>query len=157
MLMRPMTAVYLTWGDEVLLLHRQGSRVAEGKWIGTAGGHMEPHEITDPTACVLRELQEETGLKPQEVEGLALRYITMRRAGGEIRQNFYFFARLKEKRELTSNEGELRWFPWQALAGLNMPVSARGMLEHYLRTGRHDTRLFAAAARGQTLHFTEMD
>ncbi len=29
--LRPMTAVYLLHGDKMLLLHREGSRVAEGK------------------------------------------------------------------------------------------------------------------------------
>ena len=57
-----MTAIYLTRGDRILLLYRIGSRVVGNSYTGAAGGHMEPDEITSPEACVLRELQEETGL-----------------------------------------------------------------------------------------------
>ncbi len=155
--LRPMTAVYLLHGDRMLLLHREGSRVAEGKWIGAAGGHMEPHEIADPTACVLRELQEELGLTPDALDGLALRYITLRRAGEEIRQNYYFFARLKELQPLASNEGTLRWFSLDELPGLDMPFSARFMMAHYLQTGRHNDHLYAGVADSQTVHFTDME
>ena len=155
--LRPMTAVYLLHGDKMLLLHREGSRVAEGKWIGAAGGHMEPHEIADPTACVLRELQEELGLPPDALEGLALRYITLRRAGEEIRQNYYFFAQLKEMQPLASNEGTLRWFSLDELPGLDMPFSARFMMDHYLHTGRHNDHLYTGVADSQTVHFTDME
>lgn len=155
--LRPMTAVYLLHGDKMLLLHREGSRVAEGKWIGAAGGHMEPHEIADPTACVLRELQEELSLTPDALDGLALRYITLRRAGEEIRQNYYFFARLKGMQPLVSNEGTLRWFSLDELPGLDMPFSARSMMAHYLHTGRHNGYLYAGVADSQTVHFTDME
>ena len=154
--LRPMTAVYLLHGDRLLLLHREGSRVAEGKWIGAAGGHMEPHEIADPTACVLRELKEELGLTPDALDGLTLRYITLRRAGEEIRQNYYFFARLKEMQPLASNEGTLRWFSLDELTGLDMPFSARFMMAHYLQTGRHNGHLYTGVADDVTVHFTDM-
>ena len=154
--LRPMTAVYLLHGERILLLHRKGSRVAEGKWIGAAGGHMEPREIADPTACVLREMQEELALGPDALEGLALRYVTLRRAGTEIRQNYYFFARLKEEVSLRSNEGTLRWFSLEELETLEMPFSARYMMRHYLRTGRYDSMVYAGVADETTVHFTPM-
>ena len=49
-----------------------------------------------------------------------LRYLTIRRAAGEIRQNYYFFADLRDGTgtELNSNEGVLQWFPLEETAGL---------------------------------------
>ena len=56
---RHMTSVYLRRDGRLLLLYRTGSRVVNNQWIGTAGGHFEPSELNDPTACVLRELRDE--------------------------------------------------------------------------------------------------
>lgn len=141
---RRMTALYLLRGEEILLLHRSGG-VALGKWVGAAGGHFAPEDGDDPTACVLRELKEETGLDASALEQLQLRYVTKRWVEGELRQNFYFFAGLKQQGQLTSAEGELRWFPLAEVPGLAMPPSARAMMDHYLHTGRHDARLYRGA------------
>ena len=61
--LRNMASVYITKGDRMLLLFRQGGRVVNDVWVGSAGGHFEPHELNDARACVLRELEEELGLK----------------------------------------------------------------------------------------------
>ena len=105
--LRNMTSVYLIKGDRILLLLRQGGRVVNNVWIGTAGGHFEEYELNDPKACVIREMEEETGLTENDIEDLQLRYITLRRISGEIRQNYFFFARLKDgvNENIVSNEG----------------------------------------------------
>ena len=41
-------------------------------------------------------MEEELGIKEDDIEGLKLKYITLRFTKGEIRQNYYFFADLKE-------------------------------------------------------------
>lgn len=134
--LRNMTSLYLVKDNAVLCLYRIGSRVANNKYIGSAGGHFEKDELNDPKKCILREMEEELGLTEKDVEGLTLRYITHRLKDGEIRQNYYFFGRLKEERELTSTEGTLRWVPFDAVPGLEMPISAKHMILHYLETGR---------------------
>ena len=50
---------------------------------------------SDPKACVLRELKEELGISEHAIRNLVLRYVTLRRMKGEIRQNYYFFAELE--------------------------------------------------------------
>ena len=140
--LRNMTSVYLTGEKGILCLYRIGSRVASNRWIGSAGGHFEPEELNDPRACVLREMQEELGLTESDVEGLTLRYITHRLMEGEIRQNYYFFARLKEDRELWSTEGNLRWMSFDEIPDLYMPVSAKHMILHYLKEGRFTDHLY---------------
>lgn len=141
--LRNMTSVYLLREGEVLCLYRIGSRVANNRYIGSAGGHFEENELNDPMGCVLREMQEELGLGASDVEGLTLRYITHRLVGSEIRQNYYFFARLKEDRELTSTEGRLRWVPFEEVPTLEMPVSAKHMILHYLHEGQYTDHLYA--------------
>ena len=156
--LRPMTAVYLTRGDKILLLYRIGSRVVGNSYTGSAGGHIEADEFTDPRACVLRELQEETGLMPDALDGLQLRYITMRHKAGEIRQNYYYFAALKDGIDVqNSNEGRLEWHDMSALDALPMPVTARHVIDHYLCVGRFDDKLYGGVTRPSGTVFTEMN
>lgn len=140
----------------MLLLYRRGGRVVNEVWTGTAGGHFEPPELNDARACVLRELREETGLTEEDLEGLALRYITLRRTKGEIRENYYFFAKLRQTRDLVSNEGVLRWFDFRDLPDLPMPYSAKFMLKHYLTVGAGDRQVYVGAADGERVVFTAL-
>jgi len=154
--LRPMASIYLLRGDEILLLYRQGSKVVSNVWIGSAGGHMEPEEIAAPQACALREMHEELGLTADDITPPALRYITQRMTGGEIRQNYYYFARLKTDRELVSNEGALRWFRLDELKDLPMAYTARYMINHWLATGRDTACIYSGTADGEKVVFTEL-
>ncbi|MBQ8556016.1 MAG: NUDIX domain-containing protein [Clostridia bacterium] len=157
MQLRPMTAIYLTRGDRILLLYRIGSRVVGNSYTGAAGGHVEAEEFRDPQACVLRELEEETGLTPDALEGLTLRYITQRLKNDEIRQNYYYFAALKEGYEVNhSNEGRLEWHTLDALEALPMPVTAKAVIRHYVTIGRHNSILYGGVTAAEGSVFTEM-
>ena len=48
--LRNMASVYITNGDRMLLLYRQGGRVVNDVWVGSAGGHFEACELND---CLL--------------------------------------------------------------------------------------------------------
>jgi len=154
--LRNMTSLYFVGDGELLCLYRIGSRVANNKYVGSAGGHFEPSELNNPRACILRELKEELNLCEWDIEGLSLRYITHRLMGEEIRQNYYFFARLKENRQLTSTEGTLHWIPFDQLQQLEMPVSAKHMILHYLQTGRFDEQLYAGVTEETGTTFVPM-
>jgi len=154
--LRNMTSLYLVRGGEVLCLYRVGSRVADQKYVGSAGGHFEPHELNDAKACVLREMQEELGLCESDLIGLRLRYITYRRKNDEIRQNYYYFAELKTAKQLSSSEGKLRWVPFEEVASLNMPISAKHMILHYIRFGRFNDTLYAGITQSDRTDFVPM-
>ena len=156
MKLRNMTSLYLVREDAVLCLYRVGSRVVSNKYIGSAGGHFEPEELNDPRRCILRELREELGLTEEDLEGLSLRYITHRLMGNEIRQNYYYFARLREERVLSSTEGQLRWIPVEEFEDLPMPVSAKHMILHYLKEGRHTEHLYCGVTEESGTDFVVM-
>lgn len=141
--LRNMTSVYLTGEQGILCLFRIGSRVANNLYVGSAGGHFEAAELNDARKCALREMNEELGLTEADVEDMKLRYITIRLKNGEIRQNYYFFGKLKEEIELQSTEGILKWFTYEEAEHLHMPASAKHMMLHYLKVGRFDDNLYA--------------
>lgn len=156
--LRNMTGIYLKCNDKILLLYRQGSKVVNETWIASAGGHFEEWELNNPKACVLRELEEELGVTEDKLCNLQLRYIVLRRVKDEIRQNYYFFADLKsdESAEFASDEGKLKWFHLDELQNLEMPFSAKHMMEHYLETGKNNENLYVGVADGEKVVFTEL-
>ena len=156
MKLRNMTSLYLVREDAILCLYRVGSRVVSNKYIGSAGGHFEPEELNDPEKCVLRELREELNLTAEDIEGFSLRYITHRLMGDEIRQNYFFFACLKQERPLSSTEGQLHWVPFEEVPSLEMPVSARHMILHYLQEGRFTDQLYCGVTEETGTKFVHM-
>ncbi len=156
--LRNMTSVYLLKGDQILLLYRQGGRIVNNLWTGSAGGHFESFELNDARACALRELNEELGLNHDDIEGMALRYITLRRTKDEIRQNYYFFANLKNSanQELSSNEGISKWFSIDDIGALEMPYTAKYVMEHYCKIGRLTNELYVGTANGKEVVFISM-
>lgn len=156
--LRNMTSIYISKGNKMLLLYRQGSKVVNDVWVGSAGGHFEEIELNDARACVLRELQEELGITENEIKNLCLRYVTLRRTKGEIRQNYYFFADLKEDvdREFSSNEGISRWFDFSELSSLEMPFTSKYVIQHYLEVGCKTDMIYGGIADGEKVVFIEM-
>ncbi|GAA1565705.1 hypothetical protein GCM10009804_22980 [Kribbella hippodromi] len=140
---RHMTSVFLVRDGGVLLLFRRGSRVIADSWVGI-GGHLEPHEHTDPTAAALRELHEEIGVTADQLTNLSMRYVALRDTGTELRTTYYFTADLHPDAPIPAEcvEGELRWFDLTIdPTTLEMPPSARYVLPHWLKAGRHDDNL----------------
>ena len=156
--LRPMTAVYILRGEEMLLLYRVGSRVVEPSFCGI-GGHAEMEEYCDMRACVLREMREEIGLEEDDLTGMKMRYVTMRLKNGEIRQNYYFFAELKPGAEIAPSctEGRLEWTNIENVLEKKMPHTAYYMLEHYLAEGRHTDLLYAGATVEDGVVFTPLE
>ena len=153
-----MAGIYLLNNNKILLLYRKGSKVANNTWIASAGGHFEEWELNDAKACALREMSEELSVTEEMLSGMKLRYVTLRRTNGEIRQNYYFFANLKDEyaEGLVSEEGDLKWFDLNGISELQMPYSAKYMIEHYLTTGRENDKVYVGVADGTGVVFTEL-
>lgn len=156
--LRNMAGIYLLNNDKILLLYRKGSKVANNTWIASAGGHFEEWELNDAKACALREMKEELSVTKEMLSDMKLRYITLRRTNGEIRQNYYFFANLKDEYldGLISDEGDLKWFELNEVSALKMPYSAKYMMEHYLSIGRENDKVYVGVADGAGVVFTEL-
>ena len=158
MRLRNMTGIYLSCNGKMLMLYRQNGSVLSDKWVASAGGHFEPDELNDPYACVLRELNEELGLNESQIENLKLRYIALRNVNGEIRQNYYFFADLKEDvyRDFSSNEGISKWVDISEVTSLEMPLTAKYVMDHYMAEGRKTEELYSAICDGSDYRFVPL-
>lgn len=154
--LRNMASVYIRCEDKLLLLYRQGNSIVKNLWIGSAGGHFEADEYNNAKACMLRELSEELGLGENALANLSLRYITLRYTDGEIRQNYYFFADLKADFPLafSSTEGTCEWFPLEDTLSLPMPITAKHVISHYIKTGQHTHHLYGAMIGKEFTGFT---
>lgn len=157
-MLRNMTGIYLSCGNQLLLLYRQGSRVVNNLWIASAGGHFEPEELNDPERCVLRELKEELNLTKDDLTGMKLRYIGLRNTNNEIRQNYYFFADLKPEHYGTfvSEEGKCRWVGYEDVLNYEMPLTAKRVMEHFMTEGRYTDKLYAAVSGSNGFEFVEI-
>lgn len=156
--LRNMTGIYLLKGDRILLLYRQGGKVVNNVWTASAGGHFEKDELNNPQACVIRELKEELGLSIEDVQNMQLRYVALRYTKGEIRQNYYFFAELKDSvdENLYSNEGECKWFSIDETDGLEMPLTAKYMMDHYCKEGHFTDKVYVGVTYPDRIEFNEL-
>ena len=156
--LRNMTAIYLLCKDKILLLYRQGGRVVNNVWVASAGGHFEENELNDARKCILREMEEELGLTEKDIQDFSMRYVALRRTNGEIRQNYYFFANISDEADLDlkSNEGKLKWFNLAEIDSLEMPYTAKYVLQHYVDIAMKNDKMYCGVADGEKVFFVEM-
>lgn len=130
---RNMACALLTRQDQVLMIHRGTHKtIAPGMWA-CVGGHLEPEELNDPAAACLREVGEETGITPEQLSPLAMRYMIVRLAGEEVRITYLFIAQVLGEVILAQTaEGSLHWVPREQLPSLPMTYSAAQVMAHWL-------------------------
>ncbi len=156
--LRCMATIFLSRGQQMLMLYRQGGRVVNNIWVGSAGGHLESEDMNDAQNCVLRELHEELNLSEKQISQPILKYITLRRTEHEIRYNYYFFADLNDNapQDFISTEGTCKWFAYSELLSLEMPFTAKYVIEHYLQMGIKNHKLYSGIADGNKVIFIEL-
>ena len=152
-----MTAIYIRKGTKYLLLYRIGSQVVPPSWCGI-GGHFEKDELNEPKKAALREMTEEIGLSEHNLSNMSLRYMTLRRKNGEIRQNYYYFADLRDDIEIDMNcdEGELKWVETSDLPYEEMPYTAKYIIRHYMKIGKNTDAIYAGIATDESVIFHEL-
>ena len=83
------TECYIRRGDEILFIHKGRNDMNTGKYLGI-GGHLEEGE--SPNECIVREIEEETGMKylPSDFKkkGGYQRSILLSKEYNLYRQNF---------------------------------------------------------------------
>lgn len=128
---RVMTSAYLFYGDSVLLMQRSPRKKFMPNVWAAVGGHVEPGEHGDLLQSCLREIAEETGIQPSQLNGFSLRYVLLRQRNKELRQQFVYFGTTTTADIGSTDEGTLHWIPYHEVFNRRMTDSNRLMLEHY--------------------------
>lgn len=113
--MKNTTLCYLEQGECYLMLHRTKKEQDEnaGKWVGV-GGKFEPNE--SPDACLVREVQEETGLLLRSWRFCGV--VSFLSDIYEAEQMFLFTSDDFSGTLRECDEGELAWVPKEQVPGL---------------------------------------
>lgn len=145
---RRLTGIYIIKDDKILLMHKQKSRVFSKPLWMSVGGHFENVDQGDPDKCIIREMQEETGIGIGQLENFIMKYITIRKTASEIRLQYVYFASLKcDKTSIKqTDEGKLKWIEIDELFNRNMSVTNTALLKHYLETGTNDDFVYSGSA-----------
>ena len=71
---------------------------------------------------------------------------------------YYFFAELKDSidENLHSNEGECKWFALDELEGLEMPITAKYVMEHYCKEGRFTRKVYVGVTYPDRIEMNEL-
>lgn len=118
--------------DEYLMLHRtkKANDQSSGKWLGV-GGKFEPDE--SPEECVLREIREETGLRPDDLTFRGI--VTFVSSRWETEYMHMFTAKYPGGEISECDEGELAWIPENELMQLELWEGDRIFLRHLTEHG----------------------
>ena len=129
-LVSPRTLIFLTYGDEILLIKRSPRRrIFPGKFNGL-GGHLERDE--DPLSGAFRELKEEAGIRPKKLKLKAIYHIDPKTEIGVIIFVFMGISPTRELRVTHTEEGELCWLPISRLAEYELVEDIPILLEKIL-------------------------
>lgn len=132
MKLRQMATAVLRYGEKALLIEKPGGWQHDGPFMAPVGGHLEPDELRDPRAAVLREIREETGLAEHDLEDLTFRYVLQRLKGDELRIQYVYTARCRTDKVTSSDEGQLVWVDCREVPNRLVSAVLRSMWRHYL-------------------------
>lgn len=144
MKMREMATAFISYRDHWLMMKKESGRVFPFEFWSGVGGHLEPDEINRPYEACLREIEEETGLQPQDLVGLKLRYILLRQKDDEIRQQYVYFGESRHRDVVASEEGELYWIHQDEVLDLHLSTIVKLMIQHY-REKSETERIYVGA------------
>lgn len=111
------TVCYIEKDKKYLMLHRTKKKndINEGKWLGI-GGKFEDKE--SPEDCIIREVEEETGLTLNSVKLRGI--LTFINTICETEYIYIFTSNDFTGKLIECNEGELQWIDKEKVTSLNL-------------------------------------
>lgn len=141
------TCAFLENNQEFLLLKRSPTKDVNPNFWSGVGGKIEAEEHNNPYAACLREIQEETGIAPTQLEDLTLRYIIVRRHGNVIRESNVYFGKTTTRDFVDSPEGTLQWVSKEKLGEMEFTATFVEMIRHYLSPLAEEDQIMVGVAQ----------
>lgn len=134
----PRVLVFLTRGDEILLIKRGADRTVFPNQYNGLGGHMEKGESV--LAAARREVEEESGLTPTDLWLCAV--VAIDTGDAEAGIVMWVFRSEAKGEPRPSAEGEIGWMPVSKLAELDLVEDIPTLLPKVLSMQRGDEPLW---------------
>ena len=129
------TECYIRRGDDMLFILKGRDDMNTGKYLGV-GGHMEIGE--SPVDCILREIEEETGIVSSDLKDLKMRSVITfinPKYGDEYIHLFEAeYIGSEDPALRTCDEGEFKWVNIRDIPSLPMWEGDMVMFEQLLNT-----------------------
>lgn len=96
---------------------------------------------------VSERFEEETGIKNEFIENLALRYIILRvKDNQEIRIQYVFIGNVVKNTPLIeSNEGALSWIRYKDILNQNVSATTKEIVKHYDQVGKYCEEVYVGS------------
>ncbi|WP_240255409.1 NUDIX hydrolase [Ferdinandcohnia quinoae] len=132
---------------EVLFLQKRETDSFFAGFLVPIGGHIESSEINEPQNACFREIEEETGLKSNDIKNLTLRYIIHRnKENQEIRIQYVFFGNVSKNTTLIeSKEGSLHWVSFKDIPSRNVSATTNEIVNHFNEIGESTRNVYVGA------------
>ncbi len=135
------TVSFLHFQDRYLFLQRSMSKTfAPGRWTGL-GGHVDANEFSDLRSSALREVQEEAGIAPADIQNFSLRRVLLsKRPGSSLAITLYFTGLLKQSVLPSCPEGQLFWLVPDQFGEVDIIETTRDALPYLMDDMEGDPR-----------------
>jgi 8-oxo-dGTP diphosphatase len=142
-------AFLLNKEQEVLFLQKKQNDTFLAGFLVPIGGHIDGDEINEPQKACFREIEEETGLKSDCIENLALRYIVLRiKDNQEIRIQYVFIGNISKNSTLIeSDEGSLSWIGYKDILNHNVSATTKEIVNHYDELGKYNEKVYVGSMK----------
>lgn len=141
-----MAGAFLRKNGKYLLMQRSPNRTFAPNIWSCIGGHMEADEINNPFEACLREIEEEAGIKRDNIFNLKLRYIILRQNGNIIKQSYVYFGDTNIEKLIETEEGKLYWINKEELLDKEYTKTFAEMMKHYVLTPDLNERIMIGVA-----------
>lgn len=135
--------------QEVLFLQKKQDDTFLAGFLVPIGGHIENDEFNEPKKACLREIEEETGIKGNQINNLTLRYVVHRaKEKQEIRIQYVLFGTVSKNSTLIeSGEGSLEWFKFEEIAKQNVSATTNAIVKHYNDIGGSNEDVYVGSMK----------
>ena len=110
----------------------------------------------DTLSYAQEKLLTQYSITTSALEEPKLRYITLRWAGGELRQNYFYFAETRDDLNIPPI-GNVKWIPFNDFITMEMPKTVQSMWKHYLEVGRSNDRVYCGVVKEKGLAVSELE